>query len=330
MSLLAANYSTLLDWANKTDPKGAPAMIIEMLSQNNEIMDDIPYIEGNLPTGHRHTVRTGLPSGTWRKLYQGVQPTKSTTAQVTDTIGMLEAYSEPDKAEADLNGNTKAFRMDEATAHMEGMGQQLASAFFYSDESVNPEQFTGLAPRFNDLSASNADNIIDAGGTGSDNTSIWLIGWGKKKVHGIFPKGQSANAGISHEDLGQQTVQLSDNSRYEAYRDHFKFSGGFAVPDWRYVVRICNIDVSDLTKDAATGADLFNLLAQALETIHSLDGNAKFYGNRTISSFLRQQQIEVNNVRIRMAEAAGKRVMTIDDTPFRRVDAIVNTEARVT
>ncbi|MCQ4021275.1 major capsid protein, partial [Klebsiella pneumoniae] len=132
-------------------------------------------VEGNLPTGHRTTIRSGLPSATWRLLNYGVQPSKSTTVQVTDGIGMLETYAEIDKSLADLNGNTAEFRLSEDRAFIEAMNQQMAQTLFYGDTSVNPQQFMGLSSRYSDLTATNAQNIIDAGGTGTDNTSIWLI-----------------------------------------------------------------------------------------------------------------------------------------------------------
>ena len=176
MAALAANNPTLLDVAKRLDPDGKIASIVEILNATNPVLEDLTYVEGNLPTGHRTTVRTGLPSPTWRKLYGGVQPTKSTTVQVTDSAGMLEAYAEVDKALADLNGNTAAFRLSEDSAHIEGIGQQMAQTLFYGNEGTQPEAFTGLAPRYNSLSAQNGDNIIDAGGNDTDLTSIWLSG----------------------------------------------------------------------------------------------------------------------------------------------------------
>src|SRR5690606_14664134 len=165
---------TLLDLAKRMDPDGKIPTIVEILNETNEILLDMSWVEGNLPTGHRTVVRTGIPAPTWRKLYGGVQPTKSTTAPVTDTCGMLEAYAEVDKALADLNGNTAEFRLSEDRAHIEGMNQAMADTLFYGDEDVYPERFTGLAPRYSSLLAENADNIIPAGGSGSDNASIWL------------------------------------------------------------------------------------------------------------------------------------------------------------
>src|SRR5262245_38158084 len=121
MATLPTINPTLLDLAKMTDPNGTIATIAEILNETNEILDDMSWIEGNLPTGHRTTMRAGIPMPTWRKLYGGVQPNKGTTVQVTDSCGMLEAYAEVDKALADLSGNTSAFRLAEDKAHIEGL-----------------------------------------------------------------------------------------------------------------------------------------------------------------------------------------------------------------
>ena len=190
MAVLTATNPTLLDLARRTDPDGKIATIVEILNATNEVLDDMVWVEGNLTTGHRTTTRTGIPTPTWRKLYGGVQPTKSTTVQVTDNTGMLEAYAEVDKALADLNNNTAAFRMSEDRAFLEGMSQEVAQTLFYGNEGTEPEAFTGLATRYNDLSGpANADNIIDAGGNDTDMSSIWLVVWGPNTVHGIIPTG---------------------------------------------------------------------------------------------------------------------------------------------
>lgn len=331
MSQLATTNPTMADVAKALDPDGKLAKVVEMMNQTNEILDDMPWIEGNLPTGHRTTIRTGLPQPTWRKLYGGVQPTKSTRAQVTDNCGMLEAYAEVDKALADLNSNTAEFRLSEDRAHIEGMSQALADTIFYGDEGVTPERFTGLAPRFNKLTGSeSADNMINAGGSGGSCTSIWLIVWGENTVHGIYPKG--SKAGLSMTDKGVVTIENVDgnNGRMEAYRSHYKLDCGLTVRDWRYIVRIANIKVATLTKDAATGADLLDLIAQAFEQVPSLQaGRPALYCNRTVKSFLRRQQKNSKNVQISMSDVTGRRVMMLDEVPVRRCDRILNTEATI-
>jgi hypothetical protein len=253
MATLSATNPTLLDLAKRLDPNGKIDAIAELLSQTNEVLEDMTWVEGNLPTGHRSTIRTGLPTPTWRKLYGGVQPQRSTTVQVTDSCGMLEAYAEVDKALADLAGNTDAFRLSEDRAFIEGMNQKFASTLFYGNETTEPEAFTGLAPRFNSLSAANAENIIVGGGSGADNNSIWLVVWGPNTVHGIIPKG--SKAGLQVEDKGQVTIENVDGAsgRMEGYRTHYRWDCGLTVRDWRYIVRIPNIDLSDLTKSGFGG-----------------------------------------------------------------------------
>lgn len=333
MAVLATTNPTLADVAKRLDPDGKIAAIVEILNQNNEVLDDMPWLEGNLPTGHRTTVRTGIPAPTWRKLYGGVQPSRSTTVQVTDNCGMLENYAESDKALADLNGNTAEFRLSEERPIIEGISQELAKTLFYGNEGTLPESFTGLAPRFNTRVLANsqsADNVLHGGGAGSTNTSVWLVVWGPQSVHGIYPKGQKG--GLDMEDKGQITIENVDGAggRMEAYRSHYKWNCGLSVRDWRYIVRIANIDVSTLTKDASAGADLLDLIAQAFEQVPSLyAGRPVIYCNRTIKSFLRRQQKNSKNVQISIADVAGRKVMVLDEVPVRRCDAILNTEATV-
>lgn len=329
MPALAIQNPTLLDVAKRTDPDGSIATIVELLAQSNDVLQDMTFIEGNLPTGNKTTVRTGLPTPTWRKLYGGVQPTKSTTTQVTDSCGMLEAYAEIDKALADLNGNTAAFRLSEDAAHIEGMSQQMASTLFYGNEGTQPEAFTGLAPRFNSLSASNNTNIINAGGTGSDNTSIWLCVWGPQTGFGIYPKG--SRAGLQMTDKGQVTIENVDGAggRMEGYRTHYRQDMGLTIRDWRYFVRIPNIDVSDLDTVANT-RNLVTWMIQATERIPSFGkGRACFYVNRNIREKLRLGILDRTSTNLSWETVEGKRVMTFDDIPVRRTDALLNTEARV-
>ena len=330
MAEIGNNNPTLLDVAKRSDPEGKIDMIVELLSETNEVLEDMSFVEGNLPTGHKTTIRSGLPSTTWRKLNYGVQPSKSQTVQVTDSCGMLEAYAEVDKALADLNGNTGAFRLSEDRAFLEAMNQEMANSLFYGDTDLYPEKFMGLAPRFDSTSAQNGSNIISGGGSGSDNHSIWLVVWGPNTCHGIFPKG--SKAGFTHTDLGEETLEDAAGGKYQGYRTHYKWDIGLTVKDWRYIVRIPNIDNSNLTKDkSGSSADITDLMVQALEMIPSLGlGRPVFYVNRTIRSYLRRQINNTTNVNLTLEDFAGKRVVAFDGVPVKRCDALVNgTEATI-
>ena len=331
MATTGGTNPTLIDVTKRLDPDGKIDAIAEILSETNEVIEDMTMIEGNLPTGHRTTVRSGLPAATWRKLNYGVQPTKSKTVQITDTTGMLENYAEIDKDLADLNGNTASFRLSEDRAFLEGMNQDMVNTLFYGDTDVNPERFMGLVPRFSTKAgAENGDNIIlaDSGASGSDQTSIWIIVWGPNTCHGIYPKGKIG--GLHMQDLGEETLTDAAGGLYQGYRTHYKWDVGLTLRDWRYVVRIANVDTSALTKDAATGADLIDSIVQGLEILpNMMMGRPAIYCNRTVKSFLRRQISNKNNVNLTLDNAGGKHILNFDGIPVRRCDAILNTEAVV-
>ncbi|CAI1975761.1 major capsid protein [Serratia proteamaculans] len=326
MAIKGTNALTLADHAKRMDPDGRIPVIVELLSQTNPFLSDMVFVEGNLPIGHRTTVRTGLPNATWRLLNYGVQPSKSTTAQVTDSTGMLEAYAEIDKALADLNGNSTEFRLSEDRAFIEAMNQNQAETVIYGDTRINPQRFTGLAARYNDKSAKNAQNIVDAGGTGSNLTSIWLVVWGTNTVHGIFPKGQTA--GLDHKDLGEQTLVDDNGGKYQGYRTHYKWDNGLTVRDWRYVVRIANIDTTKLGAD--DGPNLAKLMVQALHRIPNLQmGKAVFYMNRDAAEYLDIQATEKASLAISVKETEGVWCTSFRGVPVRTCDALLSTESQV-
>lgn len=336
MGVLASQSATLIEWAKRLDPDGKVPMIVEMLNQTNEVLDDMQWLQGNLPTGHRITMRTGLPSASWRLLSQGVQPSKSRTAQVDEQAGMLEAWSEVDKDLAMLNGNTAEFRLSEAAAFVEAMNQEFASKLFYGNSSVNPEQFTGLATRYSTVTAATAPiakNVIDGGGTGSDNTSIWLVVWGDQTVTGIFPKG--SKAGLLHEDLGEDTAENVggiSGAKMRVYRDRWQMKAGLALKDWRYAVRICNIDVSDLVANAGSQAKVIQLMIKAMHRIHNIRlGKPVFYMGRTCAEMLDIQRLSAVGTGggLTFDNVDGKMNYAFRGVPIRIVDALLEAEGRV-
>jgi len=329
MSTLSAKALTLVDIAKRLDPDGKAAMIAEVLSQDNPIVTDIPWIEGNLPTGDQVTIRTGLPAVYFRKLNAGVPNSKSTTAQITETCGIMEAYSAIDLDVLSIQNDAAAFREQEAVAFIEAMNQQMATSLFYGDSTLNPEQFNGMGMRYASLSATNGANIIDAAGN-TNLASMWLIGWGQKSAYGIYPKGSVA--GLMHKDLGQKTLFDANNNRYQGVEDQFQWKCGSVLKDWRYAVRVANIDTAALTKGAATGADLIDLVTRMAVRLHSANGVMPVvYGNRTIEGALRRQMVNKPlNSTLRIEDAFGKQTLMCGEFPFHRCDALTNSETKVT
>lgn len=333
MALLTSGQLTLADWAKRLDPNGQIPAVAELLSQTNEILEDAVFQEGNLPTGHRVVIRTGLPTVYWRSLNMGVPVSKSTTAQVDEACGIMEARSHIDVELAKLNGNTASFRLSEDSAFIEAMNQLQASTMFYGNPATDPRQYLGLAPRYGTISgAGNAQNIIDAGGTASNNTSIWLVVWGPNTVFCPFPKG--SQAGLQHKDLGEESVPDSAGNFYQALRTLYQWKNGLVVKDWRYVVRIANINTANLVAESAA-ADLVKLMSRALDRVPNLSmGRPVFYMNRTVFSMLRVQALNKSQNAISIDDAmtqfgTASKWTSFLGVPLRKVDQILNTEARV-
>jgi hypothetical protein len=339
MATLASSALTLGEWATRLDPGGKPAAVIELLGQTNEMLTDMLWMQCNDGAGHKTTVRTGLPTATWRLLNYGVVKSKSTTAQVRDSTGMLEAYSDIDKALADLNGNSAEFRMGEDMAFIESMNQGMQGTVVYGSTTATPERFTGLVPRFSSLSAPNGGNIVNAGGSSNTNTSIWLVGWGQNTVHGLFPKG--SKAGLQVRDLGEVPLYDANNNVYQGYRTHFKWDCGLTVRDWRFVVRIANINV---TAGAVTTSNLVNTLITAVNKLPFVSAagnspppggtkpgqvNTAFYCNRTVRAALDIQAMAKTNNFLTIETRDSKPYTAFRGIPIRICDQLVNTEARI-
>jgi hypothetical protein len=340
MAVLTTQFPTLVDIAKTLGPDGKGSeMVAETLAQSNEILEDCVWKEGNNLTGNRVAIRTGLPAVYYRSINQGVPSSKSETATVDDASAELAGYSTLDVTLANLNNNSATFRLSEDRAFMESMNQTFSGKLFTGNPGVDPKDFLGLNQRYGSLSAGNAQNILDAGGTGSDNTSIWLIGWGQETVYCFYPKGTSA--GLQTKDLGEQTVYDAAGNPYQAYRTHFVWNHGLTVKDWRYAVRIANIDVSDLlgqtgTQAATASTAILNQMIRAMARIPNW-GMCKpaFYLNRTVYSMLMVAALNKSNAALGIQQATTQfgtpqNWLTFLGVPLRRVDKLGIAETRVT
>lgn len=341
MATIGSGVATLTDILAELAPDGSQLDTAEVLKQVNPVLEDMTWMEGNLLTGHRDAVRTALPTPSFRAINEGVPVTKSATTQIEETCAMLEDFSQVDRELAILSGNIDAYRLRQARPHQQGMSHKMAETLFYGNaQAGDPKSFTGLAPRYNSLSGPTRSQIIDAGGTGSGLRSVYLVGWSDETVTGIYPK--NTIGGLQHEDAtnasgsgsggvpGAATLQDANGNLFMGYRDHWTWRCGLMVKDYRFVVRIANIDIDLLTKDKSTGADLQDLLVLATETIETLQGvRAAFYAPRAISAFLRRQLLQDKNAFMSWSEMGGQRVMTFGEVPVRRTDALNVEETEV-
>lgn len=336
MAALSVTMPTIMDIAQLMDENGRIRPVLEILNQQCEMLEDMTWIEGNRVDGHTGAVRTGIPEPTWRKFNQGVQPSKATTTTVSVGTGMLEDYGEVDAKLADMANNRDRFRLSQDVAKLEGFTEKLQRYVLYGNSGTEPEAITGLMNYYNDKAAANAENIIDAGGTGTDNASIVLVVWGGEMgITGIYPKG--SQAGFKHEDLGRKTKENAGGvtgALMEVYRSHYEWDCGLFVGDWRQCVRIANIDKSNLTKDASgSSADLADLMSEAMEYVHNLKaGRAAWYMSRKVKIYLNKQRAKaIGNSTLTLENVGGVKSGgdSFGGVPIRRVDAMAADETRV-
>lgn len=346
MATLTPGAFTYAEWALRHDKDGKISTLVNMLSQANGVIDDMLTVECQSGNAFEYTQVVKLPTPSRRIYNSGVARTQAGVAKLVSTCSQYADWATIDKDLAELGGTLEQLRSQEVQLHMQGMGQLLASDLFYANRATDPTQFTGVANIYNTVTLATsaiAKNVLDCGGTGSTNTSLWLFNWGPKAIHTIFPKG--TQAGMEHRDLGMLPIPDAAGNEFIAYRDWLSWKVGLAIHDWRQVVRACNIDVSLLNGGSA--ANLITILAKMIHRlpvqpanvgpVNTSDsvpdqivmGRPVFYCDRTILEYLDIQAANKTNVLLNMKEWDGQMVNTYRGIPIRCVDALLDTESRV-
>lgn len=344
MATLTPGVFTYSEWALRHDPTGRISTLVNLLSQENGIMDDMMAVECQSGNAFEFTQVTSLPTPTQRSYNQGISATIAGVAKQIQTCAEYDDLITIDKSLAELGGNLAELRAQEVRLHAIGMGQKVASDLFYANNATNPTQFTGFANIYNTVTTSTsqiANNVIDCGGTGSTNSSLWLISWGPRQIHTIFPRGMPA--GLQLIDRGLRNTYDSNSKLFLGYQDWLQWNLGIAIHDWRYAVRAANIDVT--TFGTGSAPDLIGILAAmvykppvmpaGVAPVQTSDdptvtmGRSCFYCNRTVYLALDNQARDKANVLLRMEQWAGVPTLTYRGIPIRVVDALTTTETQV-
>lgn len=283
--------------------------------------------------GYKHSMRTGIPEPTWRGLYEGVQPTKSTTASVVDVTSNVEMYTEVDCDLANINGNSAKWRMSEQIPSFQGMANAVASALYYGDNDKDIRKFTGLATRYNTLNkkvpcSKNCISAIDSTYTNTPDgfTSIFITNL--DQFIGLYPKG--SKFGLSHTDKGQVTVDAPDGKgRMEAYRDHYQWKPGAALLDWRGCVRVCNIPIKDGAVDLANDKLVKTLIVAKNRIPSSLRKNLVMFMPTEVFTCLELAAYEKSTNALKIVEAAEQFKTHFFQIPLEADDAISLNEAKI-
>ena len=129
-----------------------------------------------------------------------------------------------------------------------------------------------------------------------------------------------------------EAEEVTQEAFYRAYRDWYQWKLGLVVKDWRFVVRISNIDIPALVLNSSP-APIFTNLIKATHAIPDLDiVDPVIVMNRTVFQMLDiQARANVTSGgQLSYDVVGGKRIVSFRGIPILVMDRIVNTETRVT
>lgn len=330
--MATTNFATYADLATRDGVDATTRKIIEYQAKQNRILDDMIVTEANEKTRCVSTVRTKLPEVAWRMINKGTVPGKSETSQISFTSGGMEALAKVDERLLILNGGVNSekgneWRLGENAAYQQSMNKEMGLTMFYGDEKINPAKFTGLGAYYYSPDSAKCDAyeyVIDAGGEGNSLTSIYFVVWGQNTIHGFYPEG--TKLGFQYRDNGRQKAFDAANGEFYCYESQYNWDLGLAVRDYRYGVRICNIDLTSVTS-----ANMIKYLITAYNLLEDPDaGKGAIYLNRQTMTQIDILAQDKANVNLTIDMFGGKKQTHFWGLPFRRCDAILNTESELT
>ena len=326
MTTLTNDIPNILDVSQRYTSDGKPLKIAEILTKKKPVFEDIPWVETNTTNGHKIGVETQLPNAVLRKINGGVAPSTGAAATMTEGTAEFASLGQVDKVLAELSTNVNDYRVKKNGRHIEAIGQKFEDQFF-NGTALTPEGFVGLKERY----ATVGQSVISAAGSGSDQTSIFVVGWGMDTVYGIYTKG--TQAGIVHEDYGVDLVSDGAGGQYPAYRDWFKLHAGVAIEDSRAICRIANIDFTALKVAPTPGTDLIiaNELIKATHRVKRAGADIRpvIYCNQDIYEWLDLQAANRTILALKHEELDGKPRTTFRGIPIRVCDALNWNESAV-
>jgi len=267
--------------------------VLEILAKNDPIMEHAVWMRGNLTDGYRSNLRASLPEVHLRALNEGVPHSKSTVYSVTSsTTQIVGSWSVDEDYLRLYEGDTlqAQIRKQEFEAFAQSMKHKAASLMLYGNRSADVKEVNGLSSLY---PYKDAPNVVDAGGTSGDMTSIWGVVWGPRAFMGIYPKNMPM--GLEYKDLGVVQADDANGNQYLAVRSQWSWNLGFHLSDYRMVVRICNIPVANLQKERGEEGfvDLVRLLIKAQAKIPAgYRSQLKWYASNQTMLALTLQQLD--------------------------------------
>jgi hypothetical protein len=332
MAVTTDTRTTLLDYAKLTDPDGRPAQVYEVMNQVLTMLEDAPAYPSNAPFGNRTTIRSSLPTVQTAKINRGTPRSKGTWSQVTDAIGIFDGLSEVDVRQRKVIGDAlfNAERYAQDQGFMEAFAEKVGNVLVYGDTAVDEASFDGLQPRLTtknqgvDRTKSQVWSIANVSGqavVGGDASSIYVVDWGERGAHLIFPP--NTGSGLSVDNLGDIRVTDKNNNPFMAAVTQFLWFVGLAVKDPRHIARLGDIDISDANIAAPLQGTLLNVLIDLLTEMVPPGGMQRvLYAPTRIHAAYWKQAVNKNNAALSIQDYLGKPTLFCWNYPMKRHDQI--------
>lgn len=268
---LGSRYN-LVSMLKLVDPQNRFIDFAEVLTEENPLLMDIPFLTANGVTTHSDARETSLPTPQVVGVGEGHDASVVEWDNFTETISRFVDRVDIPKSVFDLQPDKAAYRRKIENRHAEGFGQGVCNHMIYGSSAADPKKFDGLGVRYsvpdntnpaNPSSASADFGVFDAGGTGSDTCSIWLLQPSPDKLFAITPP-NDPNYGLQMDDMGDKIYINDANSKQmRVLRTELEWKLGWCVRDLRACARIRNIE-SAITN---VSQDLVRLIYQARNEI---------------------------------------------------------------
>ena len=301
MATKGSRYITFRDLASGRTPNGfVDREVVDMVSKENPVLQDVLWKECNKGREDIVTIRSGLPEAVVRAFYEGWKGSKGSKRQVANACCRVSTGIEFDWALYEADKDKAAFLTDEQKAHSSVVGDKVASLLFYGDVDGDPKGINGLAKTLGKCGAVTGSGMVTddalaefyclgAGGNSNGSAklrSVFLVGWGAKSVHGIYPEGTSA--GIKIGQLTKQFVDDGAGGRLEMGLQEMNWHAGLNIRDFRYCGRVCNIDITADPVGQST-PDYTKLIRKLVTRVRSNGVTQRLYCSRLVFEAIAEQ-----------------------------------------
>lgn len=300
MATKGSRYITFRDLLSGRTPNGfVDKDVVDLVAQENPVLQDVLWKQCNKGREDVVTIRSGMPEAVVRSFYEGWTGTKQSKKQVANACCRCSTGIEFDWALYEQDKDKAAFLADEQRAHSSTLGDKVASLLFYGEVANDPKGINGFATTFSKYGAVSGNTMVTDDKTaafyclnGGDSESvqarrsIFLVGWGAKSCHGIYPEGSSA--GIKIDQLTTQYMPDGNGANLKMGLQEMNWEAGLNIRDFRYCGRICNINVAtDPTANGAT--DITKLVRKLVTRAKSTGVSQRLYCCRLVFEAIAEQ-----------------------------------------